>query len=193
MRSRETPLRRRLAKQLSGCILDCGIGDGVYTRYLDRHGNKLVGIDIDAESVRAAGSGAIQATCSQLPFKDCVFDAVWACAVIEHVREDVLPEMIRVTRPGGRIVALTPNPLSPYDPLKRVAGMETWPEMEGHVRLWRAAELARYGEVHGETRFLPFLNWMFWRIPRLAHLLILDVQVTSELKLRFAGKEGRFD
>ena len=182
MRSIQSKLRLALAAQLSGRILDCGCGEDLFGPVLRREGNQVVSLDVDEESLRKMPGKKVVASCADMPFVDDYFDAVWACAIIEHVREEALPEMVRVTRPGGRIVAVTPNPHSPFDVLRAFFGHGRWAEVEGHVRLYDCAELRFYGTVYGEARFLPFLCWFFWRFPRVAHVLVLDVHVTPSLK-----------
>lgn len=47
----------------------------------------------------------------RLPFEDDTFDAVVSIEVIEHVEDqfEFLRELVRIARPGGRIVVTTPN------------------------------------------------------------------------------------
>jgi SAM-dependent methyltransferase len=184
MRSIVSKVRRDLALELRGRILDVGCGEDLFGPYLRRGGNRVIGLDIDeAELRRLPGTGVV-ASCADMPFPDGYFDAVWACAIIEHVAADTLPEMIRVTREGGRLVAVTPNRRSPWDGLKRLAGLNTWWENVGHVRLYACEELRPFGQVHGEVVFLPLApaRRFFWTHPDVAHTLVLDCRVTRELK-----------
>jgi len=190
MHSKHTKLRARLAAGLHGRILDCGSGDDLYAAILRRGDNEVVSLDIDFEALAAGRPPAVAGSCARLPFADDAFDAVWACALIEHVREDAVPEMIRVTRPGGRIVIVTPNRHSPFDAMKRILGLTAWDENEGHVRLYDYEALRPYGRVHGETWFVPFGGWFFWRYPRLAHVLVQEVCVTPSLKARVRAAGG---
>jgi len=176
--------RRTLAKQMRGKILDAGCGDDLFGPYLRREGNTVISLDVDAEALRGVPGTKVVSGCSDMPFPDGYFDAVWACALIEHVAEDTIPEMIRVTREGGRIVIVTPNRRSPWDPLKLLTGLSTWRENEGHVRLYSSEELAWFGEVHGEVVFLPVqvARDFFWRHPNVGHTLIADIAVTARLR-----------
>lgn len=49
----------------------------------------------------------------ELPFEDASFDAAVSIEVIEHVEDQFafLRELVRITKPGGRIVVTTPNTL----------------------------------------------------------------------------------
>jgi SAM-dependent methyltransferase len=187
MKSKLSPLRISLARQLAGRILDCGSGEDLFGPHLRREGNDVISLDIDAEALKNIAGKTVQASCTDIPFPDDTFDAVWACAIIEHVKAETLPEMIRVTRPGGRLIAVTPNAHSPFDAVKRLLGMATWWENPGHVRLYTARELRCYGPVRGETRFLPHFGWFFRRFPEFAHVLVLNVRVTAELKAKAAS------
>ena len=189
MRSIRSRLRVTLAGQLRGRILDCGSGEDLFGPYLRRNGNDVVSLDLDEKEVRRTPGQRVVGSCAEIPFADDTFDAVWSCAIIEHVREDTVPEMIRVTRPGGRVIAITPNHHSPLDSMKRVLGLYTWDSTPGHVRLYHLKELEFYGQVTGETLVLPFMGWFFRRFPRLAHVWILDIRVTDELKAR--ARQGR--
>lgn len=158
--------------------------------YLRRPGNSIISLDVDEEALKETSGMCVVSSCADMPFVDDYFDAVWACAIIEHVREDVVPELIRVTRPGGRVVVVTPNKYSPFDPIKRLAGMRTWSECRGHVRLYTPRELGFFGKVIGETRFLPGFDWFFRRVPQLAHILVLDIVVTEQLKAKVKNRFG---
>lgn len=100
-------------------VLDIGCGSGVVTREIAKrvapHG-VVVGADsssalltVAREHADDAGVGANiewrQADCRELPFRDASFDVVIAATVLAHVpqAERALPEMVRVTRQGGRV------------------------------------------------------------------------------------------
>lgn len=100
-------------------ILDVGCGSGVVTREIAQRvipGGKVVGTDSSAaflsiarDYADAAGCGHViewrLADCRALRFADGHFDAVIAATVLAHVpgAERALTEMVRVTRPGGRV------------------------------------------------------------------------------------------
>ncbi len=69
---------------------------------------------------RPADSGLpniVLAVGEALPYPDDHFDLVFSNEVIEHVDDDrrTVAEMVRVTRPGGVIVAFAPNRLYPFE------------------------------------------------------------------------------
>jgi len=83
-------LRIDFASRMSGLILDCGSGEGVYHSYLK--GN-VVSLDVDIEALHKSKGQRARASVHRLPFKDEVFDSLWACAIIEHVTEECIPEL----------------------------------------------------------------------------------------------------
>ena len=102
-------------------ILVDGCGIGLYVQHLAELGYNAVGLDIDFERIaRGAASGIDQlhvAAGEHLPYPEGAFDAVLSHEVIEHVVDDRLSarEMIRILRPGGRIVLFCPNRLYPFE------------------------------------------------------------------------------
>ena len=74
----------------------------------------------------------------QLPFAQGYFDLVLSHEVIEHVQDDrqALAEMVRVLRPGGRLVLFCPNRGYPF---------------ETHGIYWR-------GRYHFGN--IPLVNWL---------------------------------
>jgi SAM-dependent methyltransferase len=94
-------------------LLDVGCGVGMYTEAFSRHTPHVFGIEVEHERALEARDGArvIQAIGERLPFPDATFDVVFSHEVLEHVSDDraCVAEMVRVTRPSGRIVIFVPN------------------------------------------------------------------------------------
>jgi len=134
MVGRWAPLRNRR-------VLDVGCGMGLYTDAFRRETPHAFGVEIEYERARraaGAAAGIAQATGERLPFSNAVFDVVFSHEVLEHVADDRIcaEEMVRVARPGGRIVIFVPN---------RLYGFET------HGVFWRGRY--RFGNV-------PGVNWL---------------------------------
>ena len=104
-----------MAPEPNGRILDVGCGSGALDRLL---AERLPGARIDAVDVNpfllreaaalAAGFGArirfAPGSATALPFPDQTFDCVFTITVLEECdAEQAIAEIMRVTRPGGRI------------------------------------------------------------------------------------------
>jgi SAM-dependent methyltransferase len=97
-------------------ILEVGCGEGeLAERMACELGADVVAIDQSermVELARARGVAAEVADVQQLPFDDGSFDCAVAAWVLFHVPDlhRALGELVRVLRPGGRLVAATNGP-----------------------------------------------------------------------------------
>lgn len=94
-------------------VVDVGCGEG---HLLSRMTQKdAVGVDISETAVRLASKSTkaliIRSYAESLPFSDSYFDAAVCSEVLEHTLEPVkvIKELVRIVRPGGRIVLSIPN------------------------------------------------------------------------------------
>lgn len=128
----------------TGCesILEIGYGSGVFLYELARHARMLVGIDIhsygSAVRRRCALDGITvmpaQASGGAIPFADGSFDAVVLVSTLEFVPDPgaCLREALRVVRPGGRVIAVTPRIHSWADLVWRtISGADPEVEFQG--------------------------------------------------------------
>ena len=166
-----------------GLILDCGCGTGLWRETLKSKG-ETVGVNVNREYLKKPlYENVVLCSVTNLPFRDEIFDFVWACAVIEHVKDDCIEEIIRV---GKHIIITTPNPHSPLNILNKLLGRDwfssnKYPE---HVRAYTIKDLKRYGRVYGCSCGLPkrsfwlkILPYAFWILfPRLSHSLVLEIK-----------------
>lgn len=109
-------------------ILDVGSGEGTAELSLGRlqiSQVDLVAIDRKfdraAETLRKAAAHNIRvkvacADARALPFRNDAFDSTFCVAVLQHVRDVsvAVTELARVTKPGGRIVAVEPDNAARY-------------------------------------------------------------------------------
>jgi 2-polyprenyl-3-methyl-5-hydroxy-6-metoxy-1,4-benzoquinol methylase len=109
-------LRGAIGSLPAGWTLDLGCRDGSLATALDLPPQRTVGIDIDEESLSvAAASGAFKPCRGDLwgalPFRSESLDLVVAGEIVEHVPfpSDLIAEVARIIRPGGRFVGSVPN------------------------------------------------------------------------------------
>lgn len=109
-------------------ILDVGCGEGLAEVAIGRlrlSQITLVGVDravqkvLDARQTTAGHNqrvGFAAGDAVRLPFRDGVFDSTYCVAVLQHVDdvEAAVGEFARVTRPGGRVVAVEPDNSTRY-------------------------------------------------------------------------------
>src|SRR4051794_38444337 len=104
----------------AGRILEIGCGTGGLLVPVLRSGRSIEGVDIAARWLvvarrRLADHGLtgslVAASAERLPWDDGQFDAVVADSLIEHLDDPAraLHEWVRVLRPGGRLIAWSPN------------------------------------------------------------------------------------
>jgi SAM-dependent methyltransferase len=121
-------LRKRTAFVVAHCPLgtglDVGCGTGVLAERLADAGYRMVGVDpsegmLEIMRRRTTAVEPVQGSGTELPFADDRFDVVLTVAVMHHIAQpaDVrrtLAEMVRVAKPGGRILVWDHNPRNPY-------------------------------------------------------------------------------
>ncbi len=135
-----------------GRLLEIGCGDGKWLRLLQGLGWHCTGIDFDADAVRRARQHGLDvqvATADDLPFCKGEFDAVVSNHVIEHLPylKKLFDEAKRVLKPGGKLVALTPNAASAGHKLfgKHWRGLE----VPRHLQVFTVSALKSLAQRHG--------------------------------------------
>lgn len=123
-------------------VLIAGCGVGTYaTEIRHRYTPDVEAFDIEADRVieaRGETPHALIAAAEALPYRDNQFDTILSHEVLEHVLDDrkSIQEMVRVLKPGGRVIIFVPN---------------RWYPFETHGHYWR-------GEYHfGNT---PLINYL---------------------------------
>ena len=127
--------------------LDVGAGTGVLAERLHDIGLGVVALDPFPQMLgqlqqRRPDIPTVVAHGDDIPFPDEAFDLTYSVAVMHHIAEPrlvhrTLAEMVRVTRPGGRILVWDHNPLNPYWSLL----MRRVPQDSGAERLVPMPEL----------------------------------------------------
>ncbi|MFL5822924.1 MAG: methyltransferase domain-containing protein [Solirubrobacteraceae bacterium] len=95
-----------------GLVLDLGCGTG--HSYRELAPRVTIGVDLEASVLSGQERETHVADMRSLPFSGASFASVIAVQSLEHVPdpESVLAEVVRVLRPGGRAVFVTPNRLT---------------------------------------------------------------------------------
>jgi len=106
-------------------ILDVGTGLGVWLHKFAEMTDpaNVYGLEYDPElAVEAKKRLSIPENiliggAEQMPFADNFFDIVFSNEVLEHVQDDrkAVQEMLRVLKPGGVVIAFTPNRGWPFE------------------------------------------------------------------------------
>jgi SAM-dependent methyltransferase len=153
MEARNRMLAMFLEGVPKGRLLEIGCGNGARLAQLVREGWQVVGQEVDPKSAEYAfarhGVAVLVGDLYTLGLEAESFDCILMNHVLEHLHDpvDVLQECRRLLKPGGRLVAVTPNLLS--------LGMRTfgahWRGLEAprHLHLFRPATLLRVAAMAG--------------------------------------------
>ncbi len=98
----------------NGQLLDIGCGNGSSMLTMQAKGWNVTGIDFDEVAVTQAKNNNLNASVSDLfsaHYEDNYFDVIMMNHVIEHVPnpKEFIKECLRILKPDGTLVALTPN------------------------------------------------------------------------------------
>ncbi len=161
-------------------ILDVGCGDGTTALPLARLGAEVVGIDIAKNLVDAGNKRAAEAGLHRLEFRegdacnlegisDHSFDLTLSVlgAMFAPKPFDVARELVRVTKPGGRIVMgnwIPNDPTSFVSQLLKISSSFTPPPPEGFVSpmTWGVEShiIERFGQAErSESSWPNSWNW----------------------------------
>jgi 2-polyprenyl-3-methyl-5-hydroxy-6-metoxy-1,4-benzoquinol methylase len=103
-------------------VLDAACGVGYGSSFIaDSGAESVTGLDIDDEALAYAqnnfqtqGVRFMKGDCTALPFENATFDMIVSFETLEHIRDvdKVVSEFARCLKPGGCLVASTPNRLA---------------------------------------------------------------------------------
>ena len=113
-------IKAAAGKRIEGKILETGCGIGLYLEHLNPFGGELIGMEYELpRAIKAKEKSAqiLGAAGENMPFPTGTFDLILSNEVIEHVADDkqVVHEMVRTLKPGGRIVLFCPNRWYPFE------------------------------------------------------------------------------
>jgi SAM-dependent methyltransferase len=181
-------LRHGIAGRAGSQVLETGCGSGGVTLELAKRGAHATLLDISAASIRVGAKRFaradtrgvfVQGDLFALPFRDDSFDCVWNAGVIEHFLLDqqrlALSEMVRVCRPGGRVVVLVPSRRAAIYRLGKMVGERRgeWAPgyevpMETLTPLWPERGVSiQFERRHGLLLQLYFLRHLLPARPKL--------------------------
>lgn len=105
---------------LRGRMLENGCGVGMYLEHLAPYVAEITGLEYDFDRAVQAHSRSpqvVNADGERLPFPAGHFDLILSHEVIEHAHDDrrMVSEMVRVLRPGGRLILFCPNRGYPFE------------------------------------------------------------------------------
>ncbi len=165
-------LEASAGERLAGVVLVDGCGVGTYLSRLVPLAKLALGLDIEFPRVQDSYAFTPNVMCAAgefLPLPSESTDLVFSHEVLEHVQNDraAIAEMVRVLKPGGRIVLFCPNRGYPF---------------ETHGVYWRGAY--HFGNI-------PLVNYLprAWRDKFAPHV---EVYTRADLAKLFTGLPVRF-
>jgi SAM-dependent methyltransferase len=175
-------------------LLEIGFGEGYGSEIVEPWVREYVGVEVEPEAVTHAaekyqrpGASFVHYDGMTLPFDSASFDLLISFQVIEHVRDPkaFLREARRVTRPGERVLIVTPNRNHRLNdgerPWNRYHIREFSPE-ELEVVMRKVFETVEIFGIHGSSVMNEIEKRRVARARRLARL--------DRLGLRYVLPEG---
>jgi SAM-dependent methyltransferase len=160
-------IRQAAENRIEGNILEDGCGVGSYLARLAEDASLAVGLEIELDRAREAhskGPATLGGVGEYLPFAKNTFDLVLSHEVLEHVQNDqmAINEIVRVLKPGGRLVLYVPNRGYPF---------------ETHGMYWK--DTYHFGNI-------PFINYLprIWRNKLAPHV---NIYTQKDLERLFTG------
>jgi ubiquinone/menaquinone biosynthesis C-methylase UbiE len=139
-------------------ILEIGCGTGIFTKALAKTCKNITAIDISPDLLKIAKaktgkSGKVKflvRNAYATDFKNNNFDYVYGCSILHHLDMDkALKELIRILKPGGKIIFTEPNHLNPQIIIERSPFFRKYffnsPDETAFFRGQLLKQLKRYG------------------------------------------------
>lgn len=142
-------------------VLDIGCGEGQVSRHLCAN-NSVVGLDFSPpilQLTRTAGLTPVAADMSRLPFRDKSFDLVLCVEAMTCLPQplEIIPELVRVVTPGGRLVVTGLNSASVLRRIVRSAARAIGLEQPQLIDVQESvAGLERIGMLVSPVRWVTY-------------------------------------
>jgi SAM-dependent methyltransferase len=177
-------LIRRFWPGAKGCFLEAGCGLAANALNLAAAGADVVGVDVAPAAVeralaafseRGIAGSFVVGDVRALPFAERSFDFVYAGGVVEHFLESekAVGEMVRVVRPGGRVLFTVPALTFSYPYLFLRGNVPAVPLVEDALRFVQFRLLRARLATFGYER--SFLRSRVVRILRSVGLVDIEV------------------
>jgi len=205
-------IREAAGDRLHGRVFVDGCGVGMYLGRLAKEARQAVALDIELERTFDASRLADQVVCGageHLPFPSNTFDLVLSHEVLEHVQDDrqAVCEIVRLLRPGGRLVLFVPNRGYPFEthgiywkgkykfgkiPLVNYLPRAWRDRLAPHVRVYSRGDLQRLFEglpvkTIRQTIIFGAYDNIIARKPALGRFLKTVLQALESTPLRVFG------
>lgn len=161
-----------LKKHCASTILEVGCGTGHLLGYLSAAGFSCYGCDISFFAARACRQ--INASASEIPFRNGSMDAVLSISVIEHLdlgtARKFLKEARRVLKTNGVLFLVTPNKTSVRSLIFGANRIHSGDPT--HVFFYSPASLARvlreegFGNIHSRFPYPKDCSLQEWALPK---------------------------
>lgn len=152
-------------------VLDYACGDGAMSCFIASETEALftVGLDISDVSIENARGQVdnldlrekvffIQGDCENTKLPDNTFDIIYCCGMLHHLDLSyAFPEMRRILKPGGKIIAVE---ALAYNPLIRLYRILT-PEMRTE---WEKKHILSLSDITFARRFFSVGEIRYWHI-----------------------------
>jgi SAM-dependent methyltransferase len=167
----------------SSRVADLGCGSGVFTELLRREGYASVGLDISPRLValgrsKYPGLELIEGDAENLPFDSESLDGVLLSGLVHHFPDprQLIAEVRRVLKHGGRFVSFDPNRMNPLIWLYRDRASPFYSplgitENERPILAWQVAEMFRDQSFRVRTDYLAGLSYRYVASQRMRALL----------------------
>ena len=137
----------------SDTVIDVGCGDGGFINFCANRGAEVLCIDQDAAKLAstearvktsvARAYRAILSDCDPIPLEDNTGDLVICTEVLEHVPDPAkfLNELIRVTKPGARLLISVPDSRS--EQFVAATAPPQYFQVPNHIRIFSAQDFEK--------------------------------------------------